>query len=108
MTSETVTSIVSSHSQWTAPEDGKWTSEDAAHQHLDDLLEVRAGACLQLTRLAAGGELDATSALAVVEQAIGKVVHVYDDTCVELDMCHQPSVLMPVMADLYFEMINQK
>lgn len=109
MDSEMPTLLASSHSQWTCPEEGKLTRGDVGHQHLDDILDIRAGACLQLARLAAGGQLDATSALAVTEQAIGKVLQVYDNHQTEVYLCEQANLVMPLnMAEEYFALINQQ
>lgn len=109
MTSETPTLLASSHSQWTCPEEGKLTREDVGHQHLDDILDIRAGAMLQLVRLAAGGALDSISATTVVEQAIGKVIQVYDNHQTEVYLCEQANLVMPLnMAEEYFALINQQ
>jgi hypothetical protein len=93
---------------WTYPKEGKWTHEDVGQQHLESLLEVRAGATLQLARIAASGALDCTSALAVVEDAIGRVARVYDDYQTQVYVGEQGTLTLPLnMADQYFELINQ-
>lgn len=107
MNSQKLTTDESTIAVWTPPADGEWEATDIAQQHLFDLLDVRAGATLQLARFAAGGVLDCMSALAVVEDVIGRVVEVYDHYHTEVYMDGQPPLKMPLnMAELYFEKIQ--
>lgn len=107
MNSPKLTTDESMTTVWTPPADGEWEESDIAQQHMDDLLEVRAGAMLQVVRLAASEVLNSESAFAVVEQAIGKVVELYDHYHTQVYLDGQPPLALPLnMAELYFEKIQ--
>jgi ABC-type Fe3+-hydroxamate transport system substrate-binding protein len=93
---------------WVCPEDGQWTQDDVAEQHIEDLEQIRTGAMLQIARIAAGESLNSESALAIVTDAMCKVVEVYDNHQVMV-YTGEPdrTTMMPLgMTQRYYDRIN--